>query len=153
MGEEIARHLESNIADFPTHRKAAIVMLTSDLLHEDLKGNKKVCNHISKSGVPRILCQELLGVSFDWNIVTDAKKEGRIAGVSQAEHVSNYKLFISILTCLTRYGTSESGWIVLSELAVLEILAEMPAFIEPPKELFLKPDTVKTLVFFTLILL
>lgn len=144
MGEEIARHLESNIADFPTHRKAAIVMLTSDLLHEDLKGNKKVCNHISKSGVPRILCEELLGITFDWNIVTAAKKEGRIAGVSQAEHVSNYKLFISILTCLTRYGTSESGWIVLSELAVLEILAEMPAFIEPPKELFLKPDTVKT---------
>lgn len=143
MAEEIARHLESNIADIPKHRKAAVVILTSDLLHEDLKGNKKVCNHISKSGVPRILCDELLAINFDWNIVIAAKKEGKVAGVSLAEHISNYKLFISILTCLTRYGTSESGWVVLSELAVVEILAEMAAFIEPPKELFLKPDTVK----------
>lgn len=145
MADEIARHLEGSIADLPKHRKAAGIMLANDLIHEDLKGNKKICNHFSKSGVPRILCEELLHIDFDWNIVTAARKEGGggVAGVNQAEHISNYNLFISILTFLTRYGTSESGWHVLAELAVSEILAEMPPFIEPPKELFLKPETVK----------
>uniref|UniRef100_A0A8R1EJ21 Uncharacterized protein n=3 Tax=Caenorhabditis japonica TaxID=281687 RepID=A0A8R1EJ21_CAEJA len=47
-------------------------------------------------------------------------------------------------TFFTRYATSESGWNVLSELAVTEILAEMPVLTEPPKELFLKPQSVKT---------
>lgn len=99
MADEIARHLEGSIADLPKHRKAAGIMLANDLIHEDLKGNKKICNHFSKSGVPRILCEELLHIDFDWNIVTAARKEGGggVAGVNQAEHISNYNLFISIL--------------------------------------------------------
>lgn len=144
MGDEIARHLEGSIADTPKHRKAAVIMLANDLIHEDLKNNKKVCNHIARSGVPRILCEELLGIDFDWNIVTSAKKEGRVGGVSHIEHISNYKLFYSILTFFTRFAQSESGWIALTELGAIEIFAEMPAFTEPPKELFLKPETVKT---------
>ncbi|CAI2326434.1 unnamed protein product [Caenorhabditis sp. 36 PRJEB53466] len=147
MGEDVARHLEAAIADLPKHRKAAAIMVTSDLMHEDLKSNKKLCNHVSRSGVPRILCEELLSIDFDWETVTAAKKKETAetgAGATQAEHLSNYNLFVSILTCFTRYAVSESGWNVLAELAVTEILAEMTAFTEPPKELFLKPETVKT---------
>uniref|UniRef100_A0A1I7UCB3 Exocyst subunit Exo70 family protein n=1 Tax=Caenorhabditis tropicalis TaxID=1561998 RepID=A0A1I7UCB3_9PELO len=144
MGDEIARYLETNIADIPKYRKAAVVMMSNDLIHEDLKSNKKVCNHLAKSGVPRILCEELLAINFDWYVVTAAKKEGRVGGASQAEHICNYKLFLSILTFFTRFAQSESGWIVLTELAAIEIFAEMTAFIEPPKDLFLKPETVNT---------
>ncbi|CAB3411202.1 unnamed protein product [Caenorhabditis bovis] len=140
MAFDIGRHISSNISDLPKHRKATAILLANDLLHEDLKGSKKLAACLSQSGVCRVLCEELLSIEFDWNVI--ASPSGA-AIVTRVEQCAQSHLLTSILTVFTRLASSEQGWTALSELAVTEIIAEMYVFTEPPKEVFLKPETVK----------
>ncbi|CAI5442542.1 unnamed protein product [Caenorhabditis angaria] len=117
------------------------IILVNDLLHEDLKGSKKFAANLSRTGIARIICEELLAIDFDWAEIVG--KNATAAGSRNAEHVANYNLLVAILTTLTRFSATESGWNAMTELAITEILSELIVFVEPPKEIFLKPENVK----------
>ncbi|CAD6198176.1 unnamed protein product [Caenorhabditis auriculariae] len=139
MSEDVARHLATSITDFPPLRKTIPILLASDLLHEDLKGSKRLSSTMSKCGIPRLLCELLVSVDFDWSEVATARTQN----LQRRECLGQYHLLTSVLISFARFAKTEHGWNALSELSLVEIISQLPIFTKPPKQVFIEPATVK----------
>ncbi|KAJ1355831.1 hypothetical protein KIN20_013386 [Parelaphostrongylus tenuis] len=126
---ELSQCITRDVVDLPDQHKHTPLLLLSDILHED---PKTFASLISKTGVARYMADFLTSITIDW------------AALSRNDPVAvqNYIQYKSLMIALTRLSLSDSGWNALADLAVPEVLSQLPLLLQPPKQLFLQPASV-----------
>ncbi|KJH41612.1 hypothetical protein DICVIV_12411 [Dictyocaulus viviparus] len=74
----------------------------------------------------------LSSIEIDWTALS----------LRDPDAVENHLMFKSFVVALTRLSLTESGWNTLADLALPEVLAQLRTLLQPPKQVFLQPNSI-----------
>ncbi|VDM54146.1 unnamed protein product [Angiostrongylus costaricensis] len=136
---ELSQCITRDIVDLPDQHKdletdfiahtfqSTPLLLLSDMLHED---PGTFASLISKTGVARYMTDFLASIAIDWTALSRHEPDA----------VQNHIQYKSLMIALARLSLTDSGWDALADLALPEVLAQLP-LLQPPKQVFLQPAT------------
>ncbi|KAE9416788.1 hypothetical protein Angca_009036 [Angiostrongylus cantonensis] len=122
---ELSQCITRDIVDLPDQHKSTPLLLLSDMLHED---PRTFASLISKTGVARYMTDFLASIAIDWTALSRHEPDA----------VQNHTQYKSLMIALARLSLTDSGWNALADLALPEVLAQLP-LLQPPKQVFLQP--------------
>ncbi|EJD75955.1 hypothetical protein LOAG_16991 [Loa loa] len=121
-GHELISLLSKDICDSPPELKFVALFCLTQILREDAMGSQSLALEFLRTGVLRYVLESVADINLSGSEIND---------IRSLEH------FNIILTLFIRLALTSCGWNGLQDINALQVLASIPLWSNPPKDLFL----------------
>ncbi|CAG9540633.1 unnamed protein product [Cercopithifilaria johnstoni] len=121
-GHELISLLSKDICDSPPALRFVALFCLAQILREDALGSQSLAFEFLRTGMLRYVLESVADVNLSGSEIND---------IRSLEHCN------IVLTLFIRLGLTSCGWNGLHDVNALQVLANIPLWSNPPKDLFL----------------